>query len=74
MSRCTRTRRLEIHHINRNGDNGLSNTIVLCESCHEKTFSYGTPGKSPEPFPEYIKRQAIQNAGHRCECQKLNCH
>ena len=75
MSRCIATRNLEVHHIRIDGGNGLDNARVLCQTCHENTSSYGSPGhKSPPPFSEITKSQAFKRAGNRCECVKEHCH
>jgi 5-methylcytosine-specific restriction endonuclease McrA len=62
MPRCTRTTNLEVHHIRRNGSNGLDNAEVLCQKCHEATHSYGTGGDSPLEFSELTKVFAKQRA------------
>jgi len=73
--RCTRTRDLQVHHIRRDGGNGLDNAQVLCASCHETTTTYGTPGKSPEPFDETTKEKAMKRAGNQCQCtSSRGCH
>jgi 5-methylcytosine-specific restriction endonuclease McrA len=75
MARCARTTNLEVHHIRRDGGSGLSNAKVLCQKCHAATSTYGTPGKSPEPFSEETKKLALQYAGNQCECRSLSgCH
>jgi 5-methylcytosine-specific restriction endonuclease McrA len=74
MSRCTATRNLEVHHKRRDGGNDITNAQVLCQSCHSNTSTYGTPGKSPPDFSEATKQEALQKAGHQCECMKDNCH
>lgn len=75
MTRCTRTTNLEAHHIRRDGGNGIDNAKILCQKCHAATHTYGIPGKSPEPFPEYIKELALSKAGYRCECTSdSGCH
>lgn len=73
-TRCTSTRNLEIHHIRRDGGNGLDNAEVLCQSCHTNTSTYGTPGKSPEPFPQSVKNAALKRAGDQCQCTRVSCH
>jgi hypothetical protein len=74
MGRCTATTNLEIHHKQRNGGNGIENAQVLCQSCHENTPSYGTPGQSPPEFSSQTKEAALKRAGNRCECEKTGCH
>jgi 5-methylcytosine-specific restriction endonuclease McrA len=75
MARCTRTRDLEVHHIRRDGGNGIGNAKVLCEPCHSATSTYGAPGASPPPFAPATKEEALRRAGHRCECTSLSgCH
>lgn len=75
MARCARTRNLEVHHRRRDGGNGLDNAVVLCQPCHEKTPSYGTPGKSPPDFDEDTKARAMGRAGNQCECtSSAGCH
>ena len=75
MSRCTRTTNLEVHHIRRDGGNNLDNAEVLCSKCHQETHSYGTPGKSPDPFSEETKSRALRKAGNQCECTRTSgCH
>jgi hypothetical protein len=56
--RCTKTTNLEIHHIRRDGGNGLDNARVLCQKCHEATHSYGMPGKSSTDFDQDTKDKA----------------
>jgi len=68
MARCTRSARLEVHHKVRTGTNELSNTVVLCQQCHEATGSYGSPGASPPEFSQETKAIAKHNAGYQCEC------
>ena len=72
--RCIQTLDLEVHHINRNGGNSLNNAQVLCQNCHKKTLSYGTPGISPPEFSEETKKKALQQAENRCQCIRNNCH
>lgn len=43
------------------GGNDLSNAQVLCKTCHAATTTYGTPGKSPEPFPPDVKEKGIKS-------------
>lgn len=75
MSRCNKTRNLEVHHKRRDGGNGLDNAEVLCQNCHSATSTYGTDGKSPEPFLQQTKDRAFVRAGNRCECTKVSsCH
>lgn len=75
MTRCSETRNLEIHHIRRDGGNDLSNAQVLCKKCHAATTTYGTSGKSPEPFSEDVKNKALKRANNRCECTSTRgCH
>jgi len=75
MSRCTRTRNLEVHHIRRDGGNGLDNAKVLCQPCHANTTSYGTQGNSPEPFSQETKDKALKRSGYQCECvSNSGCH
>lgn len=72
--RCNSTRNLEIHHIRRDGGNGLGNAQVLCQPCHSKTATYGTPGTSPPPFSQDVKDQALRSSGNRCQCTRDTCH
>ena len=74
MSRCRCTSDLEVHHINRNEGDTLSNAKVLCHDCHVNTLTYGVPGDSPEPFPQSVKKAALMRAGNRCECERQYCH
>jgi len=75
MSRCTKTRGLEVHHKRRDGGNGLDNAEVLCPPCHEATPTYGVPGKEPPDFSEETKKAAFRRAGNQCECTKTGgCH
>ncbi|MBR2208264.1 MAG: hypothetical protein IJ859_05570 [Synergistaceae bacterium] len=73
MARCTCTTGLEVHHKRRDGGNGLDNAEVLCQRCHANTSTYGVPGKSPEPFPQSVKNEALRRAGNRCECTRVTC-
>lgn len=73
MARCSRKYGLEVHHIRRDGGNGLDNAEVLCSRCHANTSTYGTPGKSPEPFSEDTKQKALKRAGNQCECTRSIC-
>mgnify|MGYP003804941827 FL=1 len=73
MARFTRTRNLEVHHIRRGGGNGLDNAEVLCSDCHAKTSTYGTSGKSPDPFSQDTKDRALKRAGYQCECTRSLC-
>ena len=75
MARCIRTRNLDVHHIRRDGGNDLSNAKVLCPPCHEKTSTYGTPGRTPPAFDEDTKQRALRRAGNQCECtSSQGCH
>jgi fructose-1-phosphate kinase PfkB-like protein len=75
MARCTRTWGLEVHHKRRDGGNGIGNAEVLCQSCHKATATYGVGGKSPDPFSQSTKDQALKNADNRCECTRVGgCH
>ena len=75
MARCIRTVNLEVHHIRRDGGNGINNAKVLCQECHTATATYAEPGKSPEPFSENIKKLALKNANYQCECtSESGCH
>lgn len=75
MSRCTSTRHLEVHHRSVTGGAGVSNARVLCQNCHAKTSSYGDTGHdSPPEFSKKTKEDALKLAGHRCECERANCH
>jgi len=75
MSRCKNTRNLEVHHIRRDGGNGIDNAIVLCPGCHQATTTYGNPGANPAPFSEETKNRALERAGHQCQCTSdRGCH
>jgi 5-methylcytosine-specific restriction endonuclease McrA len=74
MSRCTATRKLEVHHKRIDGGNGLENALVLCQSCHTNTSSYGTHGHNPPDFSETTKQAALKRARDRCECTKDDCY
>lgn len=75
MARCTRTRSLEVHHKRRDGGNDLGNAIVLCQSCHAKTSTYGAPGKTPPAFDQATKEKALKRANNQCECTSMQgCH
>ena len=74
MSRCPKTRTLEVHHRSRTGGAGISNAVVLCQKCHENTPTYGKLGISPPSFSQSIKEEALKNSGNRCECRRINCH
>ena len=75
MARCTRTRELQVHHVRRDGGNGLDNAEVVCPPCHEGTWTYGTPGYSPPEFTEDTKARALRRAGNQCECTRTTgCH
>ena len=73
-ARCTSTRNLEVHHLNRGAGASLSNAKVLCQSCHSKTRSYGQPGFNPTDFTQSVKDAALERAGYRCECIRDFCH
>ncbi len=73
MARCTCRTGLEVHHIRRNGGNGLDNAEVLCHECHVNTATFGVHGKSPKPFPQSVKDLALKRAGNRCECTREVC-
>jgi hypothetical protein len=73
MSRCIATEELEVHHKDRNDGNDIDNAQVLCHSCHEKTGTYGKEGKSPPDFSEKTRQEALDRAGHRCECEIDDC-
>jgi len=76
MARCTVKSSLEVHHMRRDGGNGLDNAEVLCQKCHKATSTYGDPnGKSPAPFDQATKDKALARAGHQCECTRTGgCH
>ncbi len=75
MGRCNSTKILEVHHKRRDGGNGIDNAEVLCKQCHAATSTYGTPGKSPEPFTSKTKEEALKRAGNKCECTRIGgCH
>lgn len=75
MSRCKRTRELQVHHKRRDGGNGIGNAEVLCPKCHEATSTYGTPGKTPSAFSDDARKKALERAGNRCECTRSGgCH
>lgn len=76
MARCNRTTSLQIHHRRRDGGNNLDNAMVLCQTCHSKTATYGVEGKSPEPFSQSVKDAALRRSGNRCECVSdyRGCH
>jgi hypothetical protein len=74
MSRCNATKNLEVHHKRRDGGNDIENAQVLCQSCHEKTDSYGKEGKSPPEFSTKTKEAVLKRAGNRCECERPGCH
>ncbi len=75
MERCTQTYGLEVYHKDRNGDNGLYNTEVLCQACHEATASYVAPGVSAPVFSEETKYAALMRADNQCECIRTEgCH
>jgi len=73
--RCTRTKELEVHHIDRTDGNDLSNARVLCQKCHEVTDTYGEAGPQPPDFEQATKEQALERAKHLCECNSTRgCH
>jgi 5-methylcytosine-specific restriction endonuclease McrA len=75
MARCTRTSNLEVHHINRYGDNTINNARILCQKCHENTHSYGTHGTSPPEFSQETKDKVLKIAFYQCECISMSgCH
>lgn len=75
MARCTRTRDLEVHHKRKDRGNDISNAEVLCQPCHEKTSTYGPSGKTPLPFSEQVKQEALKNARNQCQCTRTGgCH
>lgn len=74
MPRCKRTTNLEVHHIRRDGGDGLDNAEVLCQKCHEATHSYGTEGSSPPEFSQLTKLLAKQKAKYQCECTRSGCN
>ncbi|MBU2758822.1 HNH endonuclease [Acidithiobacillus sulfurivorans] len=75
MTRCTRTRELEVHHVRRDGGNDIGNAEVLCQACHKATSTYGSPGKSPPPFDQATKERALRRARNQCECTRTGgCH
>jgi hypothetical protein len=66
---------LEVHHKRRDGGNGIDNALVLGPDCHSGTSSYGSPGKSPDPFTKETKMKALANSGHQCQCTSTGgCH
>ena len=71
---CVIQANLEVHHKNRNGGNDLGNAEVLCQQCHEATYSYGTSGSSPPAFSQDTKDRAMRRAGNQCECTREGCH
>jgi len=73
MPRCNNRTELEVHHIRRDGGNGIDNAQVLCQQCHENTSSYGAHGDSPEPFSDITRVRAKRNAGFRCQCEQDDC-
>jgi hypothetical protein len=73
MARCKNTRNLEIHHVRRDGSNGIQNAEVLCHDCHIQTDSYAEPGISPPDFTEAVKTQALLRAEHQCQCNRSGC-
>lgn len=72
--RCNSRISLEVHHIRRDGGNGLDNAEVLCQECHEHTATYGEEGLTPPPFSEKTKQAALKRANYKCECTRKNCH
>ena len=75
MARCWRKQNLEVHHIRRDGGDGLSNAQVLCHRCHEETSTYGVPDGAEEPFDEVNKQRALDRADNQCECTcTRGCH
>lgn len=75
MARCTSKTNLEVHHIRRDGGNGLNNAKVLCQDCHSETDSYGKHGNCPPDFSDEVKAQAKALAGNQCECtSNSGCH
>ena len=75
MSRCAKTRGLEVHHKRRDGGNGIDNAEVLCQNCHAATSTYGLEGKSPPEFSPHIKELALYLAGNQCQCKRTGgCH
>lgn len=75
MARCTRTRNLEVYHKHRGGDNDLSNTKVICETCHTVAPTYVALGKALPAFTEETKNAALKRTGNQCECTwSGGCH
>lgn len=74
LGRCRATKQLELHHKNRSAGNDLANAQVLCQHCHERTHSYGRPGKTPPSFPPEVRERAFKRADNRCECVEADCH
>jgi hypothetical protein len=75
MERCLRTADLEVHYIRRDRGQGLDNATVLCRHCYELMDSSPPAGPEPPPFSDEIKRQALERAGDRCECESSGgCH
>jgi hypothetical protein len=78
MARCTEVTNLEARHIDRSATGGcaaLANARVLCQPCHEKTLANGQLGANPPGFSEAVKKQALANAGNRCQCDSTaGCH
>jgi hypothetical protein len=74
MGRCIAKENLEVHHKNRAAVNSIDTAQVLCQSCHEKTGTYGEEGESPPKFSEATRQEALKRAGNRCECKKPDCH
>jgi hypothetical protein len=68
-------RNLELHHLTTGGEAGINNAQVLCTSCRQHAVTYGTPGKAPLSFADYIKEKALKRAGYQCECTSTSgCH
>ena len=75
MARCTNKYVLQVHHIRRDGGNGLDNAQVLCIDCHAETDTYAKPGTRPPEFSQDTKDKAIKRAGNQCECMSTRgCH
>jgi 5-methylcytosine-specific restriction endonuclease McrA len=75
MPRCAVRSNLGIHHIRRDGGNGLENAEVLCQKCHKATATFPVPGKSPVPFDQETKVKALRQAGGQCQCARTSdCH
>ena len=75
MARCTKTRGLEVHHMRRDGGNGLDNAEVLCPTCHQATSTYGATGNTPLAFSQDTKDKALKRANNQCQCTRIGgCH